>query len=129
MKIHTKHTTTSWVQVCVSYFYHLNNWIAPPHPRIPCPRPAQLPPCPPPDQQHRGELDTTREPGHRGAWLFHRVRHRQPPRSDHQSGLQAALLHHREPGYDENSIRVSHGFSAFTPMCRFDHSDICQPRY
>lgn len=65
--------------------------------RVPCAGPAQLAPRALPGQQHRGELDAAGEPGHRGAWLHHRVWHRQSSRSDHQGGLQAALLHHREP--------------------------------
>lgn len=56
--------------------------------------PAQLAARPPAGQQHRGELDAAGEPGHRGARLHHQLRHREPPRSDHQSGLQAALLHY-----------------------------------
>lgn len=65
--------------------------------RITCTRSAQLSARPSPGQQYCGELDATREPGHCGAWLHHRVWHRQPSCSNHQSGLQAALLHHWEP--------------------------------
>lgn len=66
-------------------------------PRIARPKPAQFSARAPPGQQHRGELDSSGEPGHRGAGLHHRLWHRQSPFPDHQSGLQAALLHHREP--------------------------------
>lgn len=93
------------------------------HPvRITRTRPAQFSARPVSGQQYRGELDATREPGHRGSRLHHRLWHWKPPRSDHQSGLQAALLHDREPRYEPQSSVFS-----FDSDGDIYHISVCQP--
>ena len=65
--------------------------------RVKSSRHSQLLACAAFGQRHSGELDSPREPGHRGQGLHYWLWHRQPTCPDYKSGLQTALLQHWEP--------------------------------
>lgn len=75
--------------------------------RIQSSRHPKLPACAAFSQQHSGELDSSREPRHRGQRLHYWLWYRQSSCSDYKSGLQTAILQHWEPRWVSSTHCVS----------------------